>query len=92
VAARYSLTVVTSNCKKCSTLLAAFRNANAALVETGKKIIFYAEGCDTHMYNRISAEYQKTMLECRSLRKQILIHVQSHGSRCKKLTGASGAA
>jgi hypothetical protein len=90
MAARYSLTVV--NCKQCSTLLAAFRDANAALVETGKKVIFFAEGCDRRMYNRILAESKKTMLVCRSLRKQILIHVQSHGSRSKKLTGVSGAA
>jgi hypothetical protein len=91
MSARYSLTVITSNCRQCSTLLAAFRDANAAFRESAKKLIFFAEGCDRDLYNRILAEYQKAMLECRSLRKQILIHLQSHGSRCKQLTGVSVA-
>jgi hypothetical protein len=91
MSARYSLTVITSNCKQCSALLVAFRRANTALVESGKKLIFFAESLDKDMYNRISAEAQKTMSECSSLRKQILIHLQSHGSHHKKLTGVFGA-
>jgi hypothetical protein len=71
---------VVTNCEQCSDLVAGYHNAIAALAESGKRLAEVADRRERDLYKRLSEEYQRVFSECRALRKELLIHLQSHST------------
>jgi hypothetical protein len=71
---------VVTSCEECSDLIAGYHDALAVLVESGKRLTKAADGRERDLYKRLLDEYQRIFSECKALRKQLLIHLQSHST------------